>query len=115
MTEPRRWAAVPVIELSSWLGSEDTHWMTSDLGGGLHIGTGPKPETCSICRDGCDWSDDSGDCGAPPDVMLTGHIVTSTAATLFEPASEESEPVTLPLCAKHAERVQTEPVAVEPR
>ena len=108
MTEPRRWTTVPVIELSGWLGSEDTHSMvTPDGAPGIHAGTGPKPETCSICRDGCGWAE----CGEPPTEMLSSRVVTERPATLFEPAGEDPEPVTLLMCAEHAERVRTEPVA----
>ena len=110
--QPRRWAAVPVQELSGWVGSEDTHWVSAATGEGPpHMGLGAKPETCSICRDGCDWAD----CGEPPTEMLAGQVVTERPASLFEPAAQESEPVTLLMCAEHAERARTEPVAVEPR
>ena len=108
-TQPRRWAAIPHQELSGWVGSDDTHWMSCG-GPGLHIGTGPKPNTCSICRDGCDWTD----CSEPPTEMLTGRAVIERPATLLEPATEESEPVVLRLCAEHTERVRAEPVVLEP-
>ena len=107
MVQPRRWAAVPVQELSGWVGSEDTHWMEDPLGAvGVHIGTGPKPRTCTICRDGCDWDD----CIEVPTEMVGGQVVTDIPATLFDAARRELEPCRLLLCAGHAERVRSEPV-----
>ena len=94
-----------MIELSSWVRGDDSHWMATDDEPGLHLGIGPQPDTCTICRDGCDWYD----CGEPPTETLTGDVVIERPATLFDDASEVLEPWMLYLCATHAERVKTEP------
>lgn len=100
----RQWRAVPIVELSAWAPGTDTHWMAGR--GGIHVGTGPQPETCAYCADGCDWHD----CTDPPTDAVTGHV--ETAPTLFDAAPVTA--VTLMMCAEHAARARAEAVAVEP-
>ena len=83
--------------------------MRSEHGPGLHIGCGPHPKTCQICREGCDWED----CLEPPTEVVTGHVVIAQPATLLDPATEDTESVRLMLCDAHAERARTEPVMLE--